>query len=99
MEAISSARGMEFIIDQYACKYSESPIGRLKGQLGRRLSVKDAAPVIKKNDPIIMRAMRKSLKPIAERISLISYLMDLECVLIGGGPSLLGDIIIEHINY
>ena len=99
MEAISSARGMEFTIDQFACKFEDSPIGLLKSQLGRRLSVKDAAPIICKNDFVIQRAMRKCLKPLAERISLISYLMDLERVFIGGGPSQLGEILIEHINY
>lgn len=94
-EGLSSSRGIEWLFHQTASRQANSKIAQFQKQLGRPARLKDLAPLIRAHDPEIMATLKSALTPLANRLCLLLFLLDLEAVLVGGGSSALGDDLIK----
>lgn len=98
-EGLSSATSIEWNYQNYIAKFPNSSLAKLQKKLGRDITIKDTSDLIKAHDKDVMESLKDSFKPLASRISLAIFLLDLEAVLVGGGPSIIGDSILEPIKY
>ena len=82
--------------------FTKLRVGRLipklrsfKSSWGVPPGLKDLAPLIRAHDPEIMAPLKSTLTPLANRLCLLLFLLDLEAVLVGGGSSALGNDLIK----
>ena len=99
MEGLSSAIGIEWWIDKQAMRNPDSSLGMLKLQLGRKLTIKDCSKLILSGDIQTTNALRYTLRSLAVVISMSLFIIDPEAILIGGGPSALGQPLLDAIHY
>ncbi len=99
LESLSGAAGIEWCLNYYADMMPASNLGMLKSKLNNQpLTIKDCSDLFKKKDYEAENVLKKAFKPLAARISLIAFLFDIEAILIGGGPSQLGDVILQPLK-
>ena len=102
IEAISGASGISSLLMDQAAKNPQSKLGVLYKDLQRKdlpLNIEVVSKLIYQKDLLVLETLKNALKPLAARISLIQFLFNLEAILIGGGPSVLGDILLDCINF
>ena len=99
IEGLSSATGIEWYFDRFIARNPESSLSILKNTLGRKVTLRDATHLIIENRTSVIRALRYALKPLASRISLLMYILDVEAFIIGGGPSVIGQPLLDAIDY
>lgn len=102
IEAVAGASGITALLMDQAVKAPQSPLGILYQKLQRQekhLNLEIVSDLIYKEDAMVLEVLRNALRPLAARISLIQFLFNLEAVLIGGGPSALGQILIDSVNF
>ncbi len=97
-EASSSAIGIEKDLNDFAKTNPVSSLGKLREKQGGEFTLKQAATLIKNDDPDAQSILKEALRPLASRISLAIFFLDVEAVLIGGGPSELGDKLLDPIK-
>ena len=94
-EGSSSAYAMEKAFSDYASEHPNSRIASYWKSGEKRIALKDIAPLIKIRDLTTMKIFNKCLRPLAARISMAIFMLDVEAVIIGGGITALGDHLLE----
>ena len=92
---LSTANGIERYFQDYIIENPSSSLSKLQRKLGRDIKIKDASELIKSWDPDATKALSFALQPLIGRISTLIYAIDPQAILIGGGPSALGDVLID----
>lgn len=96
VEGSSSAYAMERTFTDYVVKNPQvTYLSQLLKKGSKRISMRDLAPYIKSNDPIVMNIFIQCLDPLAQRLALAVMLLDPEAIVIGGGVSALGEYLIK----
>ena len=95
VEAVSSASSITKMINQAAVYYQPNSLSRLRDAKKRPLTIIDSVPLLRAGDPLTVDVWEKSLTPLAERLSLAIFLLDLDAIIIGGGPSAMGELLIS----
>ena len=94
---LSTAIGIERYFQNYIIAHPGSSLAILQKQLGREIKIKDISTLIKKWDPDATEALSFALQPLIGKISTLIYAIDPQAILIGGGPSALGQNLIDII--
>jgi len=94
----STAVSIERHFRDFIIAHPGSSLAHLERKLGRDVKIKDAADLIKKWDPDATEALSYALQPLIGKISSLVYALDPQAVLIGGGPSALGQNLIDIIK-
>lgn len=97
-EALSSGVQMEKLFNKRANEHEHSSLGNLQQKLQRDLLLSDLKCLIDQKDKFALAVLHEALQPLASRISLVIMLLDLDAVLIGGGASRLGDVLINTLK-
>ncbi|QHX36061.1 glucokinase [Spiroplasma sp. TIUS-1] len=97
LEAAASATAIELQINEVARK-STSELGNLYKELGRDLTIKDINPLFNNNNKEVKDIFIEALEPLAKQIAIIQHVLDAEIFVIGGGPSLLGEELVNIIK-
>lgn len=95
---LSTCVGIERYFQDYIIEHPGSSLAILQRKLGYNIKIKDTAHLIKSWDPDATSALSHALQPLIGRISTLIYAVDPQAVLIGGGPSALGQNLIDIIN-
>jgi glucokinase len=98
MEAMSSATGIEKEFEEFIKKNPNSPLAKKQLTLNHKLTIADASDLIKSSDQDAVQILSNALKPLVDTIAFLATCLDLEAVLIGGGPSALGQPLIDIIK-
>ncbi len=98
IEPISSATGIEQTFQSYTEEHPSSSIAKLQLKTKNKLTVKDVLPLIKMNDFDAMLCLEKALLPLASHIAVMIHSLDPDAVIIGGGPSALGQPLLDTIT-
>ncbi len=70
----------------------------LKEETGKDISVKDSKQMLIDGDPQVLKAYKKSLRPLARHISIMQTAINPALIIIGGGPSQHGDVLTDLIS-
>ena len=98
IEPMSSATGIEQIFQSYIKEHPSSSIAKLQLKTKNKLTVKNVVPLIKKNDFDAILCLEKALFPLASHIAVMIHSLDPDAVIIGGGPSALGQPLLDIIT-
>ncbi|AGR40899.1 ROK family protein [Spiroplasma taiwanense] len=97
IEPVSSATGIEKKLNEVA-KNSTGKLGKVYNELNRVIHIKDIAFLVQENDSEVMEIFNSCLEPLAKCISVLIHFFDISMIVIGGGPSNLGDPLIKIIR-
>ena len=97
-EGQSNALGIEQSLEQYAFNNPGSKLHEIYVKSNNKISLKDCNELLNKGDELANKALESALEPLSKRISLALFLLDLEAVFIGGGPSNIGEPLIKAIK-
>ncbi|WP_338985382.1 ROK family protein [Spiroplasma endosymbiont of Diplazon laetatorius] len=97
LDPVSSATGIERRLRQVGAT-STGPLGKVYAELKDNLHIIDIADLFKAGDPEIVEIFRENLEPLAKCISVLIHFFDLSMIVIGGGPSNLGEPFLELIR-
>lgn len=97
IEASTSATAIELQLNDAAEK-STGELGKLYKELGRKITIKDINPLFKANNKEVKDIFIEALEPLAKQIAIIQHIIDVELFVIGGGPSLLGEELVNIIK-
>ena len=95
---LSTAVGIERYFQKYILVNPGSSLAILQREIGREIKIKDISPLIKKVDPDATKALSYSLQPLIAKMSSLMFAIDPQAILIGGGPSALGQPLIDIIK-
>ncbi|URM53226.1 ROK family protein [Mycoplasma sp. SG1] len=99
MEGLSSAVRIEKYMRQYIDKNPNSDLAKLQKNIDHPLTIFDVQKMIKQDHKETTEILRYCLRPLGSHIAIMMYSIDPDVVLIGGGPSALGDYLLKHIHY
>ncbi|WP_338983105.1 ROK family protein [Spiroplasma endosymbiont of Othius punctulatus] len=97
IEATTSATAIERKLNLVADK-STAELGQLKKELNRKLTIKDINPLFKSKNKEVIDVFVEALEPLAKQIAIVQHIIDIETFVIGGGPSLLGEELVNIIK-
>ncbi|WP_339034505.1 ROK family protein [Spiroplasma endosymbiont of Cantharis rufa] len=97
IEPVSSATGIEKKLKQVGSK-SNGPLGQIFNHLNGDIHIIDVADLVKIKDSEVIKIFEDSLEPLAKCISVLIHFFDLSMIVIGGGPSNLGEPLIKIIK-
>ncbi|ALV23524.1 hypothetical protein ASO20_02595 [Mycoplasma sp. (ex Biomphalaria glabrata)] len=98
LEGLSSATGIEKYFQDYIKENPNSTLAKRQKELNKIIEIKDIADLLIYKDHDATIAMSEALKPLCQAISMQIFAFDPEAVLIGGGPSSLGQTLLDMIN-
>jgi len=97
-EGLSSSVGIQKYMQMYIEKNPNCSLAKRQTKIGKKITILDVADLIKSGDKDTTSAISYALKPLAGVISMMIFAFDPQAVLIGGGPSALGDPLIKIID-
>ncbi|AOG60155.1 glucokinase [Spiroplasma helicoides] len=97
VEPISSATGIERALREQG-KVSKGELGKRYKELGDDLHIIDIADLFLGGDQEVIDIFYKALEPLAKIISVLIHFFDISIIVIGGGPSNLGEPLMELIR-
>lgn len=98
IEGLSSANGIEKYFQVFIKENPQSSLAKRQNELQKNIEIKDVADLIKNEDKDATNALSYALKPLCHSISMMIYAFDPQAILIGGGPSELGDPLLKIIK-
>ncbi|AGR41897.1 ROK family protein [Spiroplasma diminutum] len=90
LDPVSSATGIERRLREVGST-STGPLGKIYADLKENIHIIDVADLFINGDPEITKIFEENLEPLAKCISVLIHFFDLSMVVIGGGPSNLGE--------
>ena len=99
LEGGASATGIEAYVQTYIKENPNSSLAKLQKTIDHPIEIKEFAHLFQSGDKGTVEAMREALKPLASHMSVVIYAFDPQAVIIGGGPSALGECLIDAIKY
>ncbi|QHX36438.1 ROK family protein [Spiroplasma sp. BIUS-1] len=97
LDPVSSATGIERRLIEVASK-SSGPLGEVYSRLKEDLHIIDVADLFKNGDKEVVDVFKENLEPLAKCISVLIHFFDLSMIVIGGGPSNLGEPFLDIIK-
>lgn len=98
IEPISSGTGITNNLILNAKNNPNSELGKVYKSDPKKFSIEKITPLIKKNDKLVNKSLRESLTPLVNNIVIMIYAFNPDAVFIGGGPSKLGDYLMNIIK-
>lgn len=95
IEGLSSATGIEKLLNEP--KVKEYLLNQINIE-NNIIKIKDVTPLLIAKNPIVMKVFEEAILPLSKHISTIQHLLDLNKILIGGGPSKIGQPLIDIID-
>lgn len=98
IEATCSGIGIEKAFNEFAISNELSNIGKIRSNLGHDLKLIDLSDLIKEGDADCIDILTESLTPLAYHISTMIFALNVDGVVLLGGPTNLGDILVDILN-
>ncbi len=95
---LSTAVGIERYFQKYIIENPSSSLSLLQYKLKREIKIKDISELIKNWDADATKALSHALQPLIGKMSTLIFALDPQAILIGGGPSALGEDLIKLIK-
>lgn len=97
VEGSSSANGIEDYLQKYIKERPWCEVAKLQDAHNHKLTIKDIAPLIKQKEPSAIAIIHHGVKALSSNIGAMIYAFDPDVILIGGGPSALGQDLLDAI--
>ncbi|MGL5246282.1 MAG: ROK family protein [Mycoplasmoidaceae bacterium] len=98
IEPLSSATGITNNLILNAKNNQNTELGKLYKLDPKNFSIEKVIPLIKKNNKLVIKSLKYSLTPLVNHIVVMIYALNPDAVFIGGGPSKLGNDLINIIK-
>ncbi|MGL5640073.1 MAG: ROK family protein [Mycoplasmoidaceae bacterium] len=98
IEPVSSGNGITNNLILNAKNNQNTKLGKIYKSDPKNFSIEKVIPLIKNKDKLVIKSLKDSLTPLVNHIVVMIYALNPDAVFIGGGPSKLGNDLMDIIK-